>query len=103
MSPRDPSEQPLAVVYRGNTRSRRYAIFLFLLIGLLSAGRPTCAASQAEAPPPRHPIQTTSPQAQQAFDRGLELLYAFDYDAAIASFRQAAGLDPRAAMPHWGI
>jgi tetratricopeptide (TPR) repeat protein len=97
---RDPSE-PLAVVYHGNTCGRRYAILL-LLIGLLSAGRTASAASQAGAPP-RFPIQTTSPQAQQAFDRGLELLYAFDYDAAIATFRQAAVLDPRAAMPHWGI
>jgi tetratricopeptide (TPR) repeat protein len=50
-----------------------------------------------------HPIQTASPEAQREFDRGLTLVYAFDYDAAISAFERAARLDPRASMPHWGI
>ena len=50
-----------------------------------------------------HPIATTSPQAQRFFDQGLILAYGFNHEEAIRSFRRAAELDPRAAMPHWGI
>jgi hypothetical protein len=65
----------------------------------------------ASAPPPlfkdlgtlRHPITTTSPQAQQYFDQGLRLIYAFNHDEATRSFRQAARLDPSCAMAYWGI
>ncbi|HUR27239.1 MAG TPA: hypothetical protein VM509_03575, partial [Planctomycetota bacterium] len=48
-------------------------------------------------------ITTTSPEAQRAFDRGLLLMWGFDHEAAIAAFHEAAGLDPAAAMPWWGI
>lgn len=50
-----------------------------------------------------HPITTTSVQAQQYFDQGLRLLYAFNHDEAIRSFEAAAREDPAAAMPYWGI
>lgn len=48
-------------------------------------------------------ISTASPDAQESFNRGLTFLYAFNHDEAIRSFRQAAAIDPGAAMPHWGI
>lgn len=48
-------------------------------------------------------ISTASPDAQESFNRGLAFLYAFNHDEAIRSFRQAAAIDPGAAMPHWGI
>lgn len=51
----------------------------------------------------RHPIATTSPEAQKYFDQGLTLLYGFNHEEAIRSFGRAAELDPKAAMPHWGI
>jgi len=50
-----------------------------------------------------HPIATSNPEAQRFFDQGLTLIYAFNHDEAIRSFRRAAELDPQAAMPWWGI
>lgn len=50
-----------------------------------------------------HPITTKSAEAQRFFDQGLTLLYGFNHDEAARHFRQAAQLDPGAAMPHWGI
>jgi tetratricopeptide (TPR) repeat protein len=50
-----------------------------------------------------HPITTSNPVAQQYFNQGLRLVYAFNHEEAIRSFEQAARLDPKAAMPYWGI
>lgn len=50
-----------------------------------------------------HPITTSSPKAQQYFDQGLRLVFAFNHEEAVNSFNEAAKLDPKAAMPHWGI
>ena len=50
-----------------------------------------------------HPIATTSPEAQKFFDQGMTLLFGFNHPAAARSFQRAAELDPKAAMPHWGI
>lgn len=50
-----------------------------------------------------HPITTASPEAQRFFDQGLTLVYAFNHEEAIRSFRRAAELDPKAAMPWWGV
>jgi len=65
---------------------------------------------QADVPPLfdnlgtlHHPITTTSEQAQQFFDQGLRLVYAFNHPEAIRSFEAAVQLDPQAAMPYWGI
>lgn len=48
-------------------------------------------------------ITTASSEAQQFFDQGLCFLFAFNHDEAIRSFTHAATLDPKSAMPHWGI
>ena len=50
-----------------------------------------------------HPISTSSPEAQQYFDQGLRLVFAFNHEEAINSFQEAARLDPKAAMAYWGI
>ena len=50
-----------------------------------------------------HTITTSSNQAQQYFDQGLRLIYAFNHEEAIRSFEEAARLDPSAAMAYWGI
>ena len=67
-------------------------------------------ADQTAAPPLfdnlgslHHPITTTSELAQQYFDQGLRLVYAFNHEEAVRSFEAAAQLDPQAAMPYWGI
>jgi tetratricopeptide (TPR) repeat protein len=50
-----------------------------------------------------HPVKTTSPQAQNFFDQGMRLVYAFNHEEAIRSFKRAAELDPQMAMAYWGI
>ena len=50
-----------------------------------------------------HPVSTHSPEAQQFFDQGLRLIYAFNHDEAARSFRRAADLDPKLAIAYWGI
>ncbi len=51
----------------------------------------------------RHPIATGNPEAQRFFDQGLVLLYGFNREEALRSFRRSGELDPRSPMPHWGI
>jgi len=50
-----------------------------------------------------HAIATSNPEAQRFFDQGLTLIYAFNHDEAVRSFQRATELDPKAAMPWWGI
>ena len=50
-----------------------------------------------------HPITTSNPEAQKFFDQGLALIYGFNREEAVRSFRRAAELDPKAAMPYWGM
>ena len=66
-------------------------------------------APEAAAPKPpallsglgshRHPIATTSPEAQKFFDQGMVMLFGFNHDEAFRSFERASQLDPKAAMP----
>ena len=51
----------------------------------------------------KHPIATSKPEAQKYFDQGLALMYGFNRYEALRSFRKASELDPKAAMPYWGI
>ena len=84
--------------------------------GLLNAqehhhppGMPT--AESASAPTPlyenlgslHHTVTTQSDKAQQYFDQGLRLTYAFNHDEAIKSFKQALVHDSTCAMCYWGI
>ncbi|HSU14425.1 hypothetical protein [Longimicrobium sp.] len=50
-----------------------------------------------------HHAVTATPAAQAYFDQGLRLMYGFNHEEAINSFRQGAKLDPDCAMCHWGI
>lgn len=47
-------------------------------------------------------ITTSAPLAQQYFDQGLRLYYAFNHSEAVRSFREAQRLDPNCAMCYWG-
>jgi tetratricopeptide (TPR) repeat protein len=51
----------------------------------------------------RHPIATSSPEAQKYFDQGMVMLFGFNHEEAYRAFEKAAQLDPKAAMPHWGM
>jgi hypothetical protein len=50
-----------------------------------------------------HPVTTSNPEAQEFFDQGLRLIYAFNHDEAARSFQRAAELDPKLAIAYWGI
>jgi tetratricopeptide (TPR) repeat protein len=50
-----------------------------------------------------HPVSTKNPQAQQFFDQGLRLIYAFNHDEAARSFHRSADLDPKLAIAYWGV
>ena len=47
-------------------------------------------------------ISTDVPLAQQYFDQGLRLTYAFNHAEAVRAFEEAARLDPECAMCWWG-
>jgi hypothetical protein len=72
-------------------------------------GLPT-SESEAGAPPLyqnlgslHHSVTTQSDLAQQYFDQGFRLTYAFNHDEAIKSFKQALTRDSTCAMCYWGI
>ncbi len=48
-------------------------------------------------------VTTSSRQAQRYFDQGLAFYHGFNHREAILSFQEAAELDPKCAMAHWGI
>jgi tetratricopeptide (TPR) repeat protein len=50
-----------------------------------------------------HPVSTKNVQAQQFFDQGLRLIYAFNHDEAARSFQRATELDPNLAIAWWGV
>jgi hypothetical protein len=50
-----------------------------------------------------HPVSTRHADAQQFFDQGMVLGFAFNHDEAIRSFQRAAELDPQLAIAYWGI
>ena len=84
-------------------------------LGFLLAVLSACsflAAQQSGGPPVtlmsglgnlHHPVSTRNPQAQEFFDQGLRLVYAFNHDEAARSFQHAAELDPTLAMAYWGV
>jgi tetratricopeptide (TPR) repeat protein len=51
----------------------------------------------------RYPVTTTSLKAQEFFEQGLRLVYAFNHWEAIQAFKMATTLDPECAMAYWGL
>ncbi len=47
-------------------------------------------------------ITTSVPLAQQFFDQGLRLTYAFNHGEALRAYRKARTVDPECAMCYWG-
>jgi tetratricopeptide (TPR) repeat protein len=86
-------------------------LFALLLCASLNAQTPAHQHSSAPKPATlmtgigdlHHPVSTKNPQAQQFFDQGLRLIYAFNHDEAGRSFQRAADLDPKLAMAYWGV
>lgn len=50
-----------------------------------------------------HPVSTQNVGAQNFFDQGLRLIYAFNHEEAARSFQHAAELDPKLGMAYWGV
>jgi tetratricopeptide (TPR) repeat protein len=96
------------VFNRGDRRARRETFSLrlarssrfFLLLFAASA----VLAAQTSAPTLGRISFPTSgaASAQPAFIRGVLLLHSFEYDEAIAAFREAQKSDPGFAMAYWG-
>ena len=89
-------------------------VLLALTFLMLSTNTPAQHAhgTSSDAKPPslmpglgdvHHPVSTTSPDSQSFFDQGLALVYGFNHDEAVRSFKRAAELDPQLAMAYWGI
>jgi len=49
------------------------------------------------------PVTTSAPLAQQYFDQGMRLLWAFNHDESTRSFAKAAEIDPTCAACYWGV
>lgn len=81
------------------------------LIVLLLAANAAPGAGMDKLPGPlldrlgglHHPVTTSSRLAQRYFDQGLILLYAFNHQEAVRSFRSAATVDPACGMGWWGV
>lgn len=87
-----------------------------LLSSMVLAG--ACATQDAQLPPVsdpklpmlldrlgdyRRPAATESIEARRWFDQGMALMLGYNFDGAIASFREATRIDPEFAMAWWGI
>ena len=84
--------------------------FALALAGLLAG---SCVTQQTTLPPVRDPeppmildrlgdyrrdVATDSEAARRWFDQGMALMLGYNFDGAIASFRQATAIDPGFAM-----
>jgi hypothetical protein len=76
------------------------ATALVLTVSLFADAPPARAAEEARA---HWAVSTTVPAAQERFDRGVAMLYAFDVGEARVAFEQAAQRDPDLAMAYWGM
>lgn len=72
---------------------------VFSSVGELSAREPLFEGLGSYS----RPVTTASPKARRYFNQGLGFYHGFNHGAAIRSFQEAARLDPKCAMAHWGI
>ncbi|MCC6964758.1 MAG: hypothetical protein IT391_00560 [Nitrospira sp.] len=85
-------------------RAMMQGLMLAGLLGLVGTGSARAEATLFDnLGTLHHEISTTSSRAQQYFDQGLRLVYAFNHEEAIAAFTEASRLDPDAPMPYWGL
>jgi tetratricopeptide (TPR) repeat protein len=74
-------------------------IFALTSAGILSAKEPVFEGLGSYS----RTVTTKSPEARRYFNQGLDFVFGFNHGAAIRSFEEAARLDPKCAMAHWGI
>ena len=88
-------------------------ILLFLLSQTISAQQTDMPTKMGPAEKPveilsglgslHHPTSTRNPEAQRYFDQGFRMIYGFNHEEAVRSFKRAAELDPQMAMAWWGV
>ena len=86
-------------------------MFLLALLACTLLDPPAIPAPASPTPPMilerlgehRRVVVTESEEARRWFDQGLALMNGYNFDGAIASFREATVLDPEFAMAWWGI
>jgi tetratricopeptide (TPR) repeat protein len=82
---------------------RKFAINAALLVVCAAGAQQRPAYLMEGLSSLHHPVSTKNAEAQQFFDQGLRLVYAFNHDEAARSFHRAAELDPNLAMAWWGV
>src|SRR5580765_7241692 len=109
-----------------------FALVLVVVLGLAACGkpastpaessRPAPAAHDAHAGPPQsladwargatlfdglgtfhRTVTTSAAEAQQYFDQGMRLMWAFNHDEATRAFARAAEIDSTCALCYWGV
>ncbi|PZR71752.1 MAG: hypothetical protein DLM73_15320 [Chthoniobacterales bacterium] len=79
-------------------------VFVGLTIALSSIGSLSAREPIFEGLGPySRTVTTASPQARRYFNQGLRFYHGFNHGNAIRSFQEAANIDPKCAMAHWGI
>jgi tetratricopeptide (TPR) repeat protein len=93
----------------GARAARRFLLMLLIPLAACS-GRAESQGAGPLAVPLYHDlgeyayaVETRDPLAQQYFDQGLRLYYAFNHAESIRAFSEAARIDPDCAMCQWGI
>jgi len=71
-------------------------VFSFSVLGQAETRQPIPVVLLPDLGDHHHPIATKVPEAQQFFDQGLVLVFGFNREEAVRSFRRAAS-DPRRA------
>jgi hypothetical protein len=88
-------------------KNRLLPLGLIAVCGANLPGHPLPAREPLQNPSPytyvHHPVSTSFPAAQFAFDRGLTMVFAYQPEEGERAFREAARLDPSLAMAWWGI
>ena len=85
------------------------ALLSFVSIGCSGNGGPKDVSAQALAVlvpgsgTYSREISTQDPNVQAFFDQGLRLAWGFYFPESIASYQEAARLDPGHPMPYWGM
>lgn len=85
------------------TSAAAAAILLLPQLNLMAQGDEALAVMVPGGGTYSRPITTDSAQAQAFFDQGLRMAWSFYFPESIASYQEAARLDPDSPMPHFGL
>src|SRR5467141_1705034 len=98
-----------AAASRVSTSGTLFRLAIFISFAIIATGQDHAAGTAKPVTMMtglgdlHHPVSTKNPQAQEFFDQGLRLIYAFNHAEAARSFQKAAELDPKLAIAYWGI